>query len=142
MARHEQCEYCGAVLLPEDQFCGECGAPRPEATSPVPPDARPPALNPGGEPAPAAPVPAKTLPSPGGTTAWRAAFIVLLVVGALICLLGLLVFLLFGLTEAEGWTAGENWAFSAFCCLLPIGGAGLVLLMAGAGIWYARLRKL
>jgi ascorbate-specific PTS system EIIC-type component UlaA len=81
-------------------------------------------------------------PSAGGTTGWRAAFIVLLVVGALICLLGVLVFLVFGLTEAEGWTTGENWAFSAFCCLLPIGGAGLVLLMAGAGIWYARLRKL
>jgi hypothetical protein len=144
MARHEQCEYCGAVLLPEDEFCGECGAPRPEATSPVPPDARPTDFSPADRPE-TAPEPvnlAGARPSAGGTTGWRAAFVVLLVVGCLICLFGILVFLLFGLTEADGWTTGENWAFSAFCCLLPIGGAGLVLLMAGAGIWYARLRKL
>jgi len=143
MARYVQCEYCGAVLLPEDTFCGECGAPRPEATSPTPPDAQPPALAPASRPG--APQPddlAAAKPSPGAQSGWRAAFIALMVVGALVCLLGVSAFLFGGLTEADGWTTEENWIFSTFCCLLPIAGSGLVLMLAGAGIWYSRLREL
>lgn len=141
MARQEQCEYCGAVLLPEDAFCGECGAPRPEASSPVPPDTRPPALAPASEPA-EAPEPAAARPPASARTGWRAAFIALVVVGLLVCLVAIAAFLFAGLTESEGWSTQENWLFSTFCCLLPIGGGGLVLLAAGAAIWFSRLRDL
>ncbi len=129
MAGLEQCKYCGAVLSPEDTVCGECGAPRPEIASPPPPDA------PAAAPPPAAPVPA-----PSSRTGWRAAFVALIVVGVLVCIVGILAFVLAGVTETEGWTAQENWLFSAGCCLLPIAGSGLVLVLAGVGIWFARLR--
>jgi hypothetical protein len=63
------------------------------------------------------------------------------VLGAIGCLAGLVVFLLFGMLESEDFTTAENWLFSVVCCLLPIGGTGAILLAAGAAIWYARLRK-
>ncbi len=129
MAGLEQCQYCGAVLLPEDTSCGECGAPRPDTASPSPPDAPT-----------AAPARAATVPFPSSRTGWRAAFVSLIVVGVLVCIVGILAFVLAGVTETEGWTAQENWLFSAGCCLLPIAGSGLVLVLAGIGIWFARLR--
>ena len=30
-----KCDKCGAALFPEDQFCGECGAPRPSSSRPA-----------------------------------------------------------------------------------------------------------
>lgn len=142
MSRNVQCRVCGAVLLPQDEFCGECGTPRPEAASPVPPDERPPAAAPAPPPEEIAESEevAAAKPSFSAQTGWRVAFLALVVVGALACLLGVSVFLFAGLTETEGWTMGENWIFSTFCCLLPIAGSGLVLMMAGVGIWYSRLR--
>ena len=129
MARLEQCQSCGAVLLPEDTSCGECGAPRPEAATSPPPDMPV-----------AAPAPAATVPVPFSRTGLRAASVSLIVVGILICIVGILAFVLAGVTETEGWTAQENWLFSAGCCLLPIAGSGLLLALAGVGIWFARLR--
>lgn len=135
MAGLQQCEYCGAVLLPEDTSCSECGAPRTEATSPAPPDAAPPE-------APEQASPATTRPTPPTRTGWRAAFLALMVVGLLVCILGILTFVLLGVSETEGGTAQDNWILSAICCLLPIAGSGLVLMLAGAGIWLTRLREL
>ena len=66
---------------------------------------------------------------------------VLGVIGAILCLLGFAVFLLFGLTDTESVTEAENWLFSATCCLLPIAGAGTTLAVAGLVIWWAKLRK-
>jgi hypothetical protein len=144
MARNVQCKVCGAVLLPQDEFCGECGTPRPEAASPVPPDEQPPAAAPAPsswpEMLPGPEEVATAKPSFSARTGWRVAFLVLTAVGALACLLGVSAFLFAGLTETEGWTMEENWIFSTFCCLLPIAGSGLVLMMAGIGIWYSRLR--
>jgi hypothetical protein len=142
MAGQGQCEYCGAVLLPEDAFCGECGAPRAEATSPVSPDAPPPGLLPAAEPGAEPEAADLAGPKSSTRTGWRAAFIALMVVGALVCLVAVLAFLFAGFTETEGWNTQENWLFSTFCCLLPIGGGGLVLLAAGAAIWFSRLREL
>jgi hypothetical protein len=133
----EQCEYCGAVLLPEDVFCGECGAARTESGSPGPPDVRPLRTF-----YPAATAPAAPRRDQSVRTGWRAAFVALVVVGVLVCIVGILAFVVAGMTQTEGWTAEENWLFSAGCCLLPIAGSGLVLILAGAGIWFARLRKL
>ena len=82
----------------------------------------------------------------GAITTWlergrtRLQGIALTVVGVLVCIVGILAFVLAGVTETEGWTAQENWLFSAGCCLLPIAGSGLVLVLAGVGIWFARLR--
>lgn len=129
MAGLEQCEYCGAVLSPDDTSCGECGAPRPETALPLPPDLPP------------APSSAASGPLPSSRTGWRAAFVSLIVVGVLVCIVGILAFVLAGVTETEGWTTEENWLFSAGCCLLPIAGSGLVLVLAGVGIWFVRLRE-
>ena len=68
------------------------------------------------------------------------AFVVLLVLGVLACLAGLLAFVLFGSMPGENMTVQEDWLYSAFCCLLPVGGTGLVLLAAGVTIWFSRLR--
>jgi hypothetical protein len=50
-------------------------------------------------------------------------------------------FLFIGLLEYESMTAQEAWLFSAFCCLLPIGGGGAILLATAVALWYGRLRS-
>jgi hypothetical protein len=139
MAEPIQCDNCGAILLEEDIFCGECGAPRPSVLqapkqpATEPPDAAPPIAT--------APSPRTPRPPSSPQTGWRVATIVLGILGTLLCLLGLSAFLLFGLTESGDFTPEENWLYATFCCLLPIAGTGLVLALAGAGIWWARLRN-
>jgi hypothetical protein len=134
MAESIQCETCGAVLLKEDIYCGECGTPRPivaPASGPAAP-----------EPQAAAPPPRRTeqtQASPG--SAWRVAAIALGTIGAILCLLGMAAFLLFGLTEGGDVSPTENWIYSTFCCLLPIAGTGAILALFGAGIWWFRLRS-
>jgi hypothetical protein len=59
----------------------------------------------------------------------------------LLCLVGLVVFLLFGLTDSDVTSPEENWLFSTICCLLPIAGSGLMVGLAAIGIWFVRLRK-
>ncbi len=68
------------------------------------------------------------------------AFIILVILGAIACLIGLATFLLFGFTGTETFTTEENWLYATLLCLLPIGGAGAVLLGVGAFIWFTRLR--
>lgn len=137
MAERLQCDNCGAILLREDQFCGECGAPRPappEAVepSPAPEPKRPPSVP---------PVPPSTQPNSSAEVRWRVASIVLLVLGVLACLAGLIAFALVGSIGGETTTVEEDWLFSAFCCLLPIGGTGAILAAVGAVIWYTRLKR-
>jgi hypothetical protein len=67
--------------------------------------------------------------------------IILGILAAVLCLLGLVAFLLFGLTDSESFTPQENWLFATFCCLLPIAGTGAILAVAALGIWFARLRN-
>jgi hypothetical protein len=132
MAAQAQCDNCGSALAEADIFCGECGAPRPVPVQ--------------GEPIPdLPPAPAPVLPasqsSATSESRWRVATMVLIVLGILTCLAGLLAFLLAGFMEYEAMTVAENWLFSALCCLLPIGGAGAILIAVGAGLWYSRLRR-
>ena len=134
MAESIQCDSCGAVLLDEDVFCGVWGVPRPLASTPPEPKAAvPPAA------LPATPPPLG--PSRSSTDIWRIVVIVLGIGGAILCLLGISAFLLFGLTEGVDVTPAENWLYSIFCCLLPIAGTGAVLIAAGLGIWWIRLRN-
>jgi hypothetical protein len=132
MTRPIQCDNCGAVLLKADLFCGECGAPHPSTiASSQAMEESPPDLLPDTPP----------VSRPGSDTAWRVAAVVLGIVGALVCLVGFATFLLFGLTESEGLTQGENWLFSTICCLVPIAGTGTALALVGLVIWWARLRN-
>ena len=144
MTKTMQCENCGAVLLDKDLFCGECGAPRtslPESSEPEP-AVLPAELEPVPDSLPAA---SSATPSAQqsstAATGWRVAFVVLLVLGVLACLAGLLAFLVFGATPGEDTTVQEDWLYSAMCCLLPVGGTGLVLLAAGVTVWFSRLRE-
>jgi hypothetical protein len=67
--------------------------------------------------------------------------IVLGILAAILCLLGLVTFLLFGLTESDVASPTENWLYATFCCLLPIAGTGGVMAVVGLGIWWIRLRN-
>jgi hypothetical protein len=137
------CDNCGAPLAEEDVFCGECGAPRLAL--------RPAAGEASAEPAAIKPSPATRAgpaPSPGLTrpackpeASWRVAFLALVVVGALACLVGLVTFLLVGFFGDDGTAQAENWQIATLCCLLPFGGMGAILAAAGAAIWYTRLRN-
>lgn len=134
MAQAIQCSSCGAVLFEADIFCGECGAPRP-ASTPVPELAE--LEPPDTAPAQAAPaVAAKARQTP-----WRVMAIVLGILASILCLAGIFAFLLFGLTDPQGFTIQENWLYATLCCLLPIGGAGAILAIASLGIWFTRLRS-
>jgi hypothetical protein len=69
------------------------------------------------------------------------AFLVLLVLGVLACIAGLAGFLFMGLVGSETATAEENWLGGTLCCLLPLGGTGVILAIVDSAIWYTRLRK-
>ena len=140
MTQPIQCDNCGAILLEEDVYCGECGAPRPTVIAPAEVVEEPqtdvitqPRPGPQQEPA--------SSDRADPDTIWRVAATVLGIVGVLVCLLGVAAFLLFGLIEAEDMTPAENWLISTTCCLLPIAGTGVVIAIAGLAIWWAKLRN-
>jgi hypothetical protein len=133
MAQAIQCENCGAILIEEDVFCGECGAPRPDATGPSETEVV--------DSPTIAPPPSPEAPSGSRETAWRVAVIVLGVTAAILCLIGVAAFLLFGLTDSDVTSPAEDWLYATFCCLLPIAGTGAILAIAGLGIWWVRLRN-
>ena len=140
MTQPIQCDNCGAILLDEDIYCGECGAPRPTVNTPaeVVDEAQTKVL---GEPQPSPPLESRPVDQTDSDTVWRVAAAVLGVVGVLVCLLGFAAFLLFGLIEAEDMTQAENWLLSTICCLLPIAGTGVAIAVAGLVIWWAKLRN-
>jgi hypothetical protein len=138
-----ECSNCGAVLLEADLFCGECGAPRPAVALPSEPSsvdqaatestAAPPRVSPSPASEPARPT------SRQGP--WHIIVIALSVLSVLLCVVGVIAFLLFGLTESDVASPQENWLYSTICCLVPIAGTGVVVGLAALGIWLVRLRK-
>ena len=140
MTQPIQCDNCGAILLDEDIYCGECGAPRPTVIAPaeVAEDTQTEATT---EPKPSPLLEPRPAGQTDSDTVWRVAAAVLGVVGVLVCLLGFAAFLLFGLLEAEDMTPAENWLISTICCLLPIAGTGIAIAVAGLVIWWAKLRN-
>ena len=129
MADPVQCDECGAILAEDDLFCGECGAVRPPGT-----EVSQPALD---APASAPPAP-PSAPSP--VARYRALFIVLIVLGIVTCILALISFLVVGALPSDVTTPQEDWLLSGICCLLPVGVAGLGLLIAGVVVWRKMLR--
>jgi hypothetical protein len=144
VAAQRQCDNCGAILLKEDLFCGECGAPSPPTAGSVDPvETQPMAA---AEPTPTLPPfvqppPPSAQPALSPARRWRTAFIVLVVLAVTACMAGIIAFLIFGSMESEATTPAEDWLFSAICCLLPIGGTGALLGGISGIIWYARLRE-
>jgi hypothetical protein len=67
--------------------------------------------------------------------------IALSVLSVLLCVVGVVAFLLLGLTESEVTSPQENWLYSTICCLVPIAGTGVVVGLAALGIWLVRLRN-
>lgn len=138
-----ECSNCGAVLLEADLFCGECGAPRPAVAPPPKPST---ADQTATKSATAAP---EVLPSPSFEPArptprqgpWHIMVIALSVLSVLLCVVGVVAFLLLGLTESEVTSPQENWLYSTICCLVPIAGTGVVVGLAALGIWLVRLRN-
>lgn len=120
-----RCANCGAELRPTDRYCGECGLPTfvtPSAEAPTP------------AAAPAA-VPAATPES--DNRAWAiVASILLLLIGAVACVVGAL--LMFGASwiaadTDSGWIA----VASGLCCVLP----ALAMMIGGGIVWYVWGRK-
>jgi len=132
MAETIQCSNCGAILHEDDLFCGECSAPRAPSTTSVDLLDEPQADLLPGPPPPRRPDPER---------GWFVAAAVLGTIGVLLCVLGILAFVLVGIIPAEGVPQTEGWLISATCCLLPIGGAGAVAGVAALVIWWARLRN-
>jgi hypothetical protein len=134
MGERVQCDECGAVLAEDELFCGECGAVRPPGTEVSQPAAD--AL--ASEPPASHPAPSPVAPSP--VARYRALFIVLIVLGIVTCILALISFLVVGALPSDVTTPQEDWVLSGICCLLPVGVAGLGLLIAGVVVWRKLLR--
>ena len=136
MAETILCDNCGAALAPEDQFCGECGAPRPTLTPGAVPAEREtsPAL------APYEPVPSATPPSvprgssEGGRTAAKVIAIIAAVVAVGLCGLGLILAFLAPVGEAS---RTDIVVGSTILCLCP----GVLALVLALVLWAVVVRR-
>jgi len=116
MAETILCDNCGAALAPEDEFCGECGAPRPTLMQGAVPAKRetPPASYEGVPPA--APPATPRGRSEGGRTAAKIIAILAAVVAVGLCGLGLI---LAFLTPVQDATTQDMLLVSTLFCFCP-----------------------
>lgn len=129
-----RCANCGAELRPTDRYCGECGLPTfvPPPTPPTAPAETPAAPPPGAPQQPPRPVTGES-----DNRTWAIVTgIVLILIGAVACMLGALVMVGASLMATDtdtGWLV----AAGGLCCVLP----ALVLMIGGGVVWYVWGRK-
>jgi hypothetical protein len=134
MAETIFCDNCGAALAPEDEFCGECGAPRPTLTQGAVPARRetPPASYEG--------VPPAALPSTprgrseGRRTAAKIIAILAAVVAVGLCGLGLI---LAFVTPVQDATTQDMLLVSTLFCFCP----GALALILALVLWAVAGRR-
>jgi hypothetical protein len=130
------CDNCGAPLAAQDEFCGECGAPRPTLTQGVVPvgGEAPPASVEYEVLPPAAPPSASRRSSGGARTAAKIIAILAAVAAVGLCGLGLIVALV---TPVEEASRTEMLAGSTILCLCP----GTLALILAIVLWAVVIRR-
>jgi hypothetical protein len=136
MAESYTCSSCGALLDPEDQFCGECGAPVAGAESASPPGAGPGLASGGPSAATSPPGPPPTIVQ-GRRTAALVITVLLAAVAGGLCCLGL--FFAFFATDLQAGQAASQDVLvgSGMCCFSP----GLLALVLALVLWAVRVRQ-
>jgi hypothetical protein len=130
MAESTQCASCGASLAPEDQFCGECGAPRPAPSPESPAPLAPASLLEVPGQAPVSVTRPRAL-SEGRRTATR--IIAILSAAAAVGLCGMGLVLTFLAPDSQTGQAGsvDMIVGSAILCFFP----GLLALVLAVVLW-------
>jgi len=153
MSKERTCPNCGAALMPNDIFCGECGARVQVPDYDIVPDTLPDDVSPKSEEEPVTedvglsaqttagqyipPPPAKE--KAGGRNTLRIVAIVATVAFLLVslCLCSLGTMLIFVPTESSTTTLEEDAAITTIFCFAP----GIISGLLGAGAAYLGFKK-
>jgi len=116
-----KCPECGAEVAPGDVFCGNCGKMvlAEESAVPSPPPPSPPTASPADRARKAMTI-----------------SIILVSVGAVLCLAGLIASVVVTAMPSEEYSLAESALVSAICCLAPFALPGTILAIIGGVVWF------